>query len=50
VLAGTRIGKGSIIGTMSTVVRDIPAYSVAVGSPARVIKQFNFSNGVWEKV
>lgn len=48
VLAGVRIGKGSIIGTMSTVTRDIPPYSVAVGSPARVIKQFNFANGMWE--
>lgn len=50
VLAGVRIGKGSIIGTMSTVSRDIPPYSIAVGSPARVIKQFNFTNGMWEKV
>jgi lipopolysaccharide O-acetyltransferase len=50
VLAGVRIGKGSIIGTMSTVTRDIPPYSIAVGSPARVIKQFNFSNRMWERV
>jgi lipopolysaccharide O-acetyltransferase len=38
VLAGVRIGQGSIIGTMSTVTRDIPPYCIAVGSPARVIK------------
>ena len=50
VLAGVRIGKGSIIGTMSTVSRDIPPYCIAVGSPARVIKQFNFATGMWEKV
>jgi len=50
VLAGVRIGKGSVIGTMSTVTRDIPPYSVAVGSPARVIKQFNFATGMWEQV
>jgi len=50
VLAGVRIGKGSIIGTMSTVSRDIPPYSIAVGSPARVIKQFNFASGMWEKI
>ena len=50
VLAGVRIGKGSIIGTMSTVTRNIPPYSIAVGSPARVIKQFNFDNGMWERV
>lgn len=50
VLAGVRIGRGSIIGTMSTVTRDIPAFSIAVGSPARVIKQFSFSSGQWERV
>lgn len=50
VLPGVRIGKGSIVGTMSTVTRDIPPYSIAVGSPARVVKRFNFDNGTWEKV
>jgi acetyltransferase-like isoleucine patch superfamily enzyme len=50
VLPGVQIGKGTIIGTMSTVTRDIPPYSIAVGSPARVIKQFNFANGMWERV
>lgn len=50
VLAGVRIGKGSVIGTMSTVTRDIPPYSIAVGSPARVIKQFNFATNTWEHV
>jgi len=50
VLPGVRIGKGSIIGTMSTVTRDIPPYSIAVGSPARVIKQFNFTTETWEPV
>jgi acetyltransferase-like isoleucine patch superfamily enzyme len=50
VLAGVRIGKGSVIGTMSTVTRDIPPYSIAVGSPARVIKQFNFATSMWERV
>lgn len=50
VLAGVRIGKGAIIGTMSTVTKDIPPYCIAVGSPARVIKQFNFADGVWERI
>ena len=50
VLAGVRIGKGAIIGTMSTVTRNVPPYSIAVGSPARVIKQFNFADGLWERV
>jgi lipopolysaccharide O-acetyltransferase len=50
VLAGVRIGKGSIIGTQSTVTHDIPPYCIAIGSPAHVVKKFNFTNGIWERV
>jgi acetyltransferase-like isoleucine patch superfamily enzyme len=38
VTAGVTIGHGSVIGAGSVVTRDIPAYSIAVGAPARVIK------------
>ena len=34
-----RIGKCSVIGTGSVVTKDIPPYSVAVGTPAKVIKK-----------
>lgn len=33
------IGEGSIIGAHSTVIKPIPAFSVAVGTPAKVIKK-----------
>ncbi|MCK5040251.1 MAG: acetyltransferase [Candidatus Aenigmarchaeota archaeon] len=39
VLPGVSIGKGSVIGANSVVTHDIPPYSVAVGSPAKVIKK-----------
>ena len=39
VMPGVTIGDGAIIGARSTVTKDIPAWTVAVGSPARVIKQ-----------
>lgn len=39
VLSGVRIGKGSIIGAGSVVTKDIPAYSLACGIPARIIKR-----------
>lgn len=38
VCAGVTIGKGSVIGAGSVVTRDIPPYSIAVGSPAKVVK------------
>jgi len=38
VLDGVRIGKGSVIGAGAVVTEDIPSYSIAVGSPARVVK------------
>ncbi|MGB3311009.1 MAG: acyltransferase [Nodosilinea sp.] len=36
---GITVGQGSIIGAGSVVTKDIPPYSVAVGVPARVIRQ-----------
>lgn len=47
VLPGVTIGEGSIIGTMSVVNKDIPPYSIAVGSPAKVIKQYDFNLNKW---
>ena len=39
VMPGVRIGYSAVIGAHSVVTSDIPARCVAVGSPARVIKQ-----------
>jgi acetyltransferase-like isoleucine patch superfamily enzyme len=38
VLDGVTIGKGSVIGAGAVVNKDIPAFSIAVGIPARVVK------------
>ncbi|MGL6133606.1 MAG: CatB-related O-acetyltransferase [Prochlorococcaceae cyanobacterium] len=35
---GVSIGNGAVIGAGSVVTRDIPAYAIAVGSPARVLR------------
>lgn len=39
VINRTTVGKWSVIGAGATVIDDIPAYSLAVGVPARVIKR-----------
>jgi acetyltransferase-like isoleucine patch superfamily enzyme len=38
VTSGVTIGERCVIGANSVVTRDIPAYSIAVGAPARVIR------------
>lgn len=40
ILRGVTIGSGSIIGVGSVVTRDIPARSIVIGNPARVVGQF----------
>ena len=39
VLPGVRIGSYAVIGTGSVVSGDVPDYGVAVGNPARVVKE-----------
>jgi acetyltransferase-like isoleucine patch superfamily enzyme len=38
VCKGVVIGEGTVVGANSVVTRDLPAFSVAVGAPARVVK------------
>ena len=45
---GASIGKHCTIGANSVVTHDIPDYCVAVGAPAKVIKQYNFETKQWE--
>ncbi len=49
-ILGVHIGKHCVIGANSVVTHDIPDYSVAVGSPAKVIKRYNFEKKQWVKV
>ena len=39
ILPGVTIGRGAIVGAGAIVTKDLPPYCVAVGNPARVIKQ-----------
>ena len=41
ILPGVHIGKGSIIGAGTVVVKDVPEYAIVVGNPARVVRTRN---------
>jgi acetyltransferase-like isoleucine patch superfamily enzyme len=49
ILPGVTIGEHVVIGANSVVTKNIPSFSVAVGSPARVIRKFVENEG-WVEV
>ena len=49
ILPNVTIGEKSIVGAGSVVTKSIPAYSVAVGNPAHVIKHFDFEANIWKE-
>lgn len=42
ILPGVHIGKGAIIAAHAVVTKDVPAYAIAAGNPAKVIKEMRF--------
>lgn len=50
ILPGVTIGELAIIGANSVVTRDVPARSIAVGNPARVIKRWDERGQQWRRV
>ena len=50
ITAGVIIGKHSVVAANAVVTKSIPPYSVAVGNPAKVIKQYDFALKEWVRV
>lgn len=50
ITAGIQVGKYSIIAAGSVVTKDVPAYCMAGGNPARLIKRYNHELKEWERV
>lgn len=50
ITAGITIGKHVVVGAGSVVTKSIPDYCVAVGNPAKIIKQYSFEEAVWKRV
>lgn len=46
-IIGASIGKHCVIDANSVVTHNIPDYSVAIGSPAKVIKRYNLDTKLW---
>jgi acetyltransferase-like isoleucine patch superfamily enzyme len=40
IMPGVTIGEGAVVGAGAVVVKDVPAYSVVTGIPAKVIRFF----------
>jgi acetyltransferase-like isoleucine patch superfamily enzyme len=40
IMPGVTIGKGAVVGSGSVVVSNVPAYSMVIGNPAKVVKKF----------
>lgn len=47
ILAGTKVGKHCVIGAGSVVKGSYPDFSVIAGSPARIIKKYDFDTEKW---
>ena len=49
IMGGVRIGTGAVIGAKSVVAKDVPAYAIVVGNPARVVK-YRFEPEIIQKL
>lgn len=50
ILSGVHIGKHCVVAARAVVTKDVPAYSIVAGNPAKVIKHFDKELGKWVRV
>ena len=50
ITAGVTIGQNAVVGAGSVVTKNVEAYTVVVGNPARIVKKFDFTANKWVKM
>ena len=50
ILPGVHIGHHSVIGAGAVITKDVPAFCVVVGNPARIVKRYDAEKGLWVRV
>ena len=50
VLKNVTIGERSVIAANAVVTKDVPAFSIAVGNPAKIIKKYDFEKKEWIRI
>ena len=50
ITAGVTIGKHSVVAAGAVVTKNVLPYSVVVGNPAKMIKQYDFDEKIWKTV
>jgi acetyltransferase-like isoleucine patch superfamily enzyme len=48
-IIGASVGKNSVIGANSVVTKNIPDFCIAIGTPAIIIKRYNFKKNQWQQ-
>lgn len=47
ILSGVTIGEGAVVAANAVVTKNVPAYSVVAGNPAKIVYKWDYDEGKW---
>ncbi len=47
IVPGVTVGKHAVVAAGSVVTKDVPAYTIVAGNPARIIRRYDADSGEW---